>query len=246
MVDILFARTFLIVGAMLVLTAVTARVNRVFETSLEMWSTILASFAFLILILVFSDQFPLNLFLVAGFSLVMGWCIGPTIEHFGLRYKLRRYLRANGIPLKKGQNPSDAQIANFKASFDTTAYHREWQNKVTLAVLGTALSVLVTALTVLFTDISFSFLGGYLFVFLSMLVLMSIVNTFFIGSKMVSLVQAYIGAVIFTLYLLYDFNRLKLQAGDESWETAIDISVDIYLDIINLFLDLLEILAESN
>ena len=35
-------------------------------------------------------------------------------------------------------------------------------------------------------------------------------------------------------------------AGDESWGTAIDIAVNIYLDIINLFLDLLEILAESD
>jgi len=35
-------------------------------------------------------------------------------------------------------------------------------------------------------------------------------------------------------------------AGDESWETAIDVAVNIYLDIINLFLDLLEILSESD
>jgi FtsH-binding integral membrane protein len=35
-------------------------------------------------------------------------------------------------------------------------------------------------------------------------------------------------------------------AGDESWGTAINISVDLYLNIINLFLDLLVILSESN
>jgi len=35
-------------------------------------------------------------------------------------------------------------------------------------------------------------------------------------------------------------------AGDESWGTAIDVAVNIYLDIINLFLDLLEILSESD
>ena len=69
---------------------------------------------------------------------------------------------------------------------------------------------------------------------------------FFLRSKMVSLIRAYIGAVIFTLYLLYDFNQLEKKAGDESWGTAIDISVNIYLDIINLFLDLLEILAEAD
>lgn len=50
------------------------------------------------------------------------------------------------------------------------------------------------------------------------------------------------GAIIFTLYLLYDFNQLEKKAGDESWSTA----VNIYLDIINLFFDLLEILAETD
>ena len=45
----------------------------------------------------------------------------------------------------------------------------------------------------------------------------------------------------------YDFNRLEkaIAAGDSSWSTAIDIAVNLYLDIINLFIDLLIILAES-
>jgi hypothetical protein len=38
MVDILFARTFFIVGAMLLLTAITAKKNRYFETAIEMWA----------------------------------------------------------------------------------------------------------------------------------------------------------------------------------------------------------------
>jgi len=48
--------------------------------------------------------------------------------------------------------------------------------------------------------------------------------------------------------LLYDFNRLEkaIASGDTSWSTAIEIAVNLYLDIINLFLDLLEILATSS
>ena len=37
----------------------------------------------------------------------------------------------------------------------------------------------------------------------------------------------------------------QMNAGDESWSTAIKIAVNLYLDIINLFLDLLQILAEG-
>lgn len=61
------------------------------------------------------------------------------------------------------------------------------------------------------------------------------------------LVGAYIGAVIFSLYLLYDFDQLEKSAlaGDVSWETAINFAISIYLDIINLFLDLLQILSSD-
>lgn len=126
------------------------------------------------------------------------------------------------------------------------AYHSEWQNIVTHAFLGTALAVIGTACVVFTTGINFDFLRGFLFIALLMLIVMGLINAFFIKSKLVSLIKAYVGAIIFTLYLLYDFNQLEKKAGDESWATAINISVNIYLDIINLFVDLLEILAETD
>lgn len=246
MLNILFARTFVIVGGMLILTAITAKLNRFFETAFEMWSTIIISFLLLFLILGFSDSYPVNILLVASYSLVVGWMIGPAIEHFGLRYKLRTHLKDQGTPLKKGENATLEQLERFESSFDKNAYHKEWQNVIFLAVLGTATAVISTAAIVFLTDIDFGFLGGFLFISLIILIIMGLINIFFIRSKLFSLIRAYIGAVIFTLYLLYDFDRLQKHAGDESWSTAIDISVSIYLDIINLFLDLLEILAESN
>ena len=38
----------------------------------------------------------------------------------------------------------------------------------------------------------------------------------------------------------------RIANGDESWGTAVQITVNIYLDIINLFLYILRALAESN
>jgi FtsH-binding integral membrane protein len=246
MIDILFARTFMIVGAMLLLTAVTAKINRVYETAIEFWLTLIGTFALLFAVMGFSDQFPLNLVLLGAFSLAIGWSIGPTIEHLGARFKLRKFLKDSGTPLKKGQHATPEQLAKFEQVFDKLDYHSEWQNTIMLAFLGTALAVISTACLVFTTDINFDFLGGFLFVALLMLVVMGLINAFFIKSKMVSLIRAYIGAIVFTLYLLYDFNRLEQKAGDDSWSTAINISLNIYLDIINLFIDLLEILAESN
>jgi len=246
MLDILFARTFLIVGGMLVLTAITAKINRFFETVYEMVATIIISFLILFLILGYSHIYPLNLFLVATFSLVVGWMIGPTIEHFGRRYKLRMFLKYKGQPLKKGEAATPAQIEEFNQAFDMKAYHQEWQNIIFKTIMGTALAVIITASVVTFTDIDFSFLGGFLFISLLILIAMGLLNIFFFRSKMFSLMRAYIGAVLFTFYLLYDFDKLEKNAGDDSWDTAINISVNIYLDIINLFLDLLEIMAEAD
>ena len=245
MVDILFARTFMIVGAMLILTAITAKKNRVFETSTEMWVTVIASFALLFAVMGFANQFPINLILVGGFSLAIGWSIGPTIEHNGTRFKLRKFLKDKGTPLKKGGTATPEQLAEFNNVFLKLDYHNEWQNIVTQAFVGTAVAVIATACVVFTTDMSFDFLDGFLFIALLMLVVMGLINAFFIKSKMVSLVKAYVGAIVFTLYLLYDFNQLEKKAGDESWATAVNISVNIYLDIINLFMDLLEILAEN-
>jgi len=246
MLDILFARTFLIVGMMLCLTAVTAKVNRYFETAFEMWATFIISLLLLFLIFGFAESYPLNIIIVAAFSLVIGWEIGPAIEYFGTRYKLRMHLKDRGVVLKKGEKATEQQIQEFSAAFDRDTYHKEWQNIIFQAVMGTALAIVSTASVVFFTDIDFGFLGGFLLISLIILIMMNLINIIFIKSKFVSLIRAYVGAVIFTLYLLYDFNRLEKFAGDESWATAIEISVNIYLDIINLFMDLLEILSESN
>ena len=246
MFDILFARTFFIVGGMLIITAITARINKTFETAKEMWITIIGTFAFLFTIIFFADIYPLNLLLVAIFSALIGWQIGPTIEHFGKKFKLRKYLKNRGVVIKKGQEITDEQKKELEQSFDTNQYHQEWHNVVFQALFATALAVFSTAGIVFLTSIDFGFLGGFLLIPLIMLIVMGLLNIFFFHSKIFSLVRAYIGAVIFTLYLLFDFNRLEKMAGDETWGVAIDIAVNIYLDIINLFLDLLEILTESD
>ena len=125
-------------------------------------------------------------------------------------------------------------------------YNKKWQNIVFQAMLGTALAVLLTAILVFFSSIDFSFLGIFLFMSLILLIVFQLLNAFIFKSPLLSLLKAYFGLVIFILYLVYDFNRLEsmMAQGDTSWSTAIDIAVNLYLDIINLFLDLLEILAE--
>ena len=246
MFDILFARTFFIVGGMLVITAITALINKGFETSLEYWGSVIASFGLLIALMFYANVFPTNLLLVGLFAAIIGWVIGPTISGLGQRYKFRKHLKNNGVVIEKGRNIPKEYQEEFGTSFDDEEYQSEWNNTVFQALFATAIAVFATGGTVFLTSIDFSFLEGFLFIALIILVIMGLLNVFIFRSHMFTFISSYFGAVIFTLYLLFDFNRLEAMAGDESWGTAINISVDLYLNIINLFLDLLVILSESN
>ena len=270
MFGILFAKTFFLVGMMLAITTITSRINKVYETGMEAILTFLGTFAFLIAISYFDDIFPLNILLVACFSGIIGWSLGPTITHIGRRFKLKRFLAARDIKSKKDEDNkeliihyrevedkeiqiiADEELENLFKDFEIEIekggdpYNKKWQDTVFQAMLGTSIAVLATATLVSFSSIDFSFLGMFLFIALLLLVAVSILNIFFFKSSRLSLIKAYFGVLIFTLYLVFDFNRLESQMaeGETSWSAAIDIAVNIYLDIINLFISLLEILAE--
>ena len=56
-------------------------------------------------------------------------------------------------------------------------------------------------------------------------------------------ISAIFGAILFSLFLLYDFDYLEKQsaiADKNTWANALDIAFILYLDIINLLLEILE------
>jgi FtsH-binding integral membrane protein len=284
MYDILFAKTFFIVGFMLIITTFFSRINKAYETTSEALITILGSFASLFAIMFFSENYPTNLILVAIFSGFIGWSMGPTISAIGESFKMKKYLKKAGVKSKtvvtdkkkfidkifgaedekktmyyEKSNPTElfeiesekykSIVDEIKSSnnFKKDNYHQEWQNVVFQAMSATTIAVIATASIVFTSSIDFSVMGGFLFTALLILIIMGLLNHFIFKSRKFSLVKAYFGVLIFTGYLLYDFDMLKKQmnAGDDSWSTAIQIAVNLYLDIINLFLDILYILAES-
>ena len=270
MISILFAKTFFLVGLMLVITTICTRINKEYETTLEAILTFLGTFVFLFAISFFSDIFPLNIFLVSCFAAIIGWSLGPTITMIGKRFKFKRFLKKREIQVKKDpkikgkqihykENKAgemhileDIEIKALTTEFESEIarggdpYNKEWQNIVFQAMLGTTIAVFATGSLVFMSDIDFSFLGIFLFIALLILIAMTLLNTFIFKSRFFSLLKAYFGVILFTLYLLYDFDRLEsLEAqGETSWSAAIHIAVNLYLDIINLFLYLLEILAD--
>lgn len=97
------------------------------------------------------------------------------------------------------------------------------------------------------SGIDFSFLGGGLFFSLLLLITFGLIQIFFSIPRWIQRLWALLGVIVFTGYLLYDFNRLSQlseHSATNTWSVAMRISIRIYLDIINLFLDLLNLISK--
>jgi FtsH-binding integral membrane protein len=107
--------------------------------------------------------------------------------------------------------------------------------------------------TVVFTGIAiyatkskrnFSFLGGFLLAALLALVAISIFNIFWPLGTMGMLAYSFIGVMVFSGYVLFDFSLMKHQ-GVRPEDVPL-MALSLYLDFINLFLSILRILGILN
>ena len=113
-------------------------------------------------------------------------------------------------------------------------------------ILGCLL--LVFLITVVFTIIGYkakdlSFMGSILLISLLGLVFYEILRIFFTIPSL-----ALLGVIIFCAYIAYDINSFKrhVQNGYIDEDSILNYVMDIYLDVLNLFVDLLEVFGDSN
>ena len=82
-----------------------------------------------------------------------------------------------------------------------------------------------------------SFLSSFLLVAVLALIFVSIFNIFSPLTSMAMLAFSAIGTIVFSLYVLYDFNQMKHREITEAMIPLLALS--LYLDFINLFINLL-------
>jgi modulator of FtsH protease len=110
---------------------------------------------------------------------------------------------------------------------------------VGLALLATGVSFLGLSAYVHVSKKDFSFLGGFLFVGLIGLLIVSLIGLFFPVAGM-SLVLAYFSALLFSGYILYDTSDI-IHGRETNYVMA---TINLYLDLFNLFTALLRILRD--
>jgi FtsH-binding integral membrane protein len=117
-------------------------------------------------------------------------------------------------------------------------------------VLNAALLTLalVIALTVYAfnTKTDFTMMGGILYIFLVTLIMVSILG-FFFPSKLLRTIISGCGVILFSFYLIYD---TQVILGNGSLALTIDdyifAALNLYLDVVNLFLYILSLLGDSS
>ncbi|MDA8384276.1 MAG: Bax inhibitor-1/YccA family protein [Betaproteobacteria bacterium] len=108
---------------------------------------------------------------------------------------------------------------------------------VGLSAGGTGAIFLTLAGIATVTRKNFGFLGKFLFVGLILLVLASLVNIFF-HVPVATLTISAVAILLFSLYILYDVSQI-VHGGETNYVMA---TLGLYLDIYNIFINLLNIL----
>jgi FtsH-binding integral membrane protein len=108
---------------------------------------------------------------------------------------------------------------------------------IAMAAGGTGLIFFSLATVATVTKKDFSFMGKFLFIGLILLLVASLANAFFAIPALALTISA-IAVLLFSAYILYDVSNI-VNGGETNYVMA---TLQIYLDIYNLFVNLLNLL----
>ena len=132
-------------------------------------------------------------------------------------------------------------FASYMVAVTTTMYQ---QNTVLYAFISTAVVTITLTIYAIQTKYDFTTMRGGLLSCLMCLIVLGIINIFVQNQFLQTLISAF-GAMIFSFYIIYD---TQLIVGGQHRKYKFDVddyvfaTMTLYLDIINLFLYLLELL----
>ncbi|MCL1696224.1 Bax inhibitor-1 family protein [Lysinibacillus sp. BPa_S21] len=114
------------------------------------------------------------------------------------------------------------------------------QQLVLLVFVATVAIFIVLALIGMMMNKDVSNWGSYLFTVLIVIIVFSVVFMFFPVSNMIGLIIAGVTVLLFSLYTVYDFNQIRHNHVSDS--EVVGMALNLYLDFINLFINLLEVI----
>lgn len=168
-----------------------------------------------------------------------------------------------GINITKGINPvlSIFLLMALAGFYGVIISVVAWvfAGEAVLAFICSSIVFIVMAILGVTVKRDISNLGAYAFAALIGLVVATVVNMF-VGNSTFDLIMSFVGVIIFTIFIATDSQAAKMSYvemmndksvadGDKkrlSTALAIDAALELYMDFINLFMDLLRIFASSD
>jgi FtsH-binding integral membrane protein len=122
-------------------------------------------------------------------------------------------------------------------------FHQYSAGLITSAFLGATVLFTTMAIYGMVTDRDLTSIGGFLMVGLIALIVVSIINLF-LGNSVLDMALSAIGVIIFLGFTAYDAQKIQEMVRYDS-NTNLEVmgAMSLYLDFINLFLDLLKLLG---
>ena len=112
---------------------------------------------------------------------------------------------------------------------------------LTKALLATGLMFTATAAFGWTTKMDLSGMRGFLMIALIGMIVVGVIGIFIPWSNTMEMVYSGVGVLIFSGFIVYDFQKIKQYPEDR----YIDAALNIYLDIFNLFLYILRLIMAS-
>jgi len=112
-----------------------------------------------------------------------------------------------------------------------------------IATLGIFVSMFIVGIILAGLGYDLFWLGMILFILLLALVIAGIVMLFISPDKKTLRIRAFFVILLFAVYIIYDTNQIIMRDYDNDYVTA---GLDYYLDFVNVFVALIELISNSN
>jgi FtsH-binding integral membrane protein len=208
------------------------------------WSIFVFSLLTLFALMAFKNRHPLNMQLLLLWTVMMAFsvataCVMVTCDPLVVDAK-------GGEAKPLSQWPPGASLGLAGGELQCaigTPYANKGIESVLMAV-GITAAVFVSLTVFTFqSKIDFSFLGAGLFVVLLIFIFFGLGMAIFGASPQLQYFYALAGTIIFSLYIVFDTWLISAKLGPDEYIFA---AITLYLDIINLFVYVLQLVARRD
>jgi len=200
------------------------------------WCIFILSIALLVALFCYKSKYPTNFYLLGAWTLSIAITIATAcaVTMCDPMVTPTRSM-SDAVPLSLAPRGGQLLLAGPLTCAIGTEAANQGINSVVIAAFLTGVIFISLTVFTFQSKIDFSFLGAGLGAALLCLILWGFVMSIFgVGSRYL---YGMAGSVIFSLYIVYDTWRLCNVYGPDDYILA---TIDLYLDIINLFMMLLQ------